>query len=173
VSVWQEARRAAPNVWQARYALGDALREAGNCPAALVEYEAVLEQHPRHREALTNLGICQGSTGRLQEAAVAFRRALEIDPAWARSYTNLGATAVIEGNTEQARDYYLQAIAVDGRNVHARMQLARIYEDMLGDYERAARLCTEARAIAPGRAAAGECIARNERLARDARGGGG
>ena len=172
VSVWQEARRAAPDVWQARYALGDALREAGDCPSAMVEYEAVLQHQPRHREALTNLGICLGTSGRLKEAAVAFRRALEIDPAWARSYTNLGAIAIMEGNPERARDYYLQAIAVDGRNVHARMQLARLYEGTFREYERAARLCEEARAIAPATAGAGECIARNQRLAGDAAGGG-
>ena len=61
VSVWREARGAAPEMWQARYALGDALREAGDCPAALIEYQAVLEKQPQLREATTNLGICLGA----------------------------------------------------------------------------------------------------------------
>ena len=76
VSVWEEARRVAPEMWEARYALGDALREAGDCPAAMVEYEAVLQKRPQHREATTNLGVCLGQIGRFPEAESAFRRAI-------------------------------------------------------------------------------------------------
>jgi protein O-mannosyl-transferase len=170
VTVWQEARRAAPDMWQARYALGDALREAGNCPSALTEYEAVLQQQPRHREALTNLGICLGQLGRLPEAEAAFRQAIAIDPGWARGYTNLGAVSLLAGDAEQARIQYLHAIEVDSRNVHARMQLARLYEDMR-DYDRAVRMCEEARSISPSTPGVSECVERNRQLARAARGG--
>jgi tetratricopeptide (TPR) repeat protein len=172
VTVWQEARRAAPNAWQARYALGDALREARDCPAAILEYEAVLREPTRQRETLTNLGICLGEVGRLPEAESAFRQAIALDPSWARGYTNLAAVALLEGDTERARDYYLRAIVADARNVHARIQLARIYEEFLRDYERAARMCEEARAISPSTAGMKECIERNQHLARGARGGG-
>jgi tetratricopeptide (TPR) repeat protein len=172
VSVWQEARRSAPEMWEARYALGDALREGGDCPAAMVEYEAVLRKQPQHREATTNLGICLGQIGRFPEAESAFRRAIAIDPTWARGYTNLAAIATLEGDSEQARDYYQRAIVVDPRNVHARVQLARIYEEVLHDYDRAARMCEEARAISPTTAGMAECIERNQQLARAARGSG-
>jgi tetratricopeptide (TPR) repeat protein len=171
VSVWQEARRAAPHMWEARYALGDALREAGDCPAAMIEYEAVLRDEPLQREVTTNLGICLGQVGRLPEAEAAFRRAIAIDPGWARGYTNLGAVALLEGDAERARDYYLRAIVVDPRNVHARMQLARIYEERQQDYDRAARMCEEARAISPSTAGVGECIERNQQRSRAGRGG--
>jgi len=172
VSVWREARGVAPEMWQARYALGDALREAGDCPAALIEYQAVLEKQPQFREATTNLGICLGQVGRLPEAEAAFRRAIKIDPTWARGYTNLAAVAMLEGDAEQARDYYQRAVVVDPRNVHARVQLARIYEEILHDYDRAARMCDEARAISPTTAGLAECIERNQQLARAARGSG-
>jgi tetratricopeptide (TPR) repeat protein len=172
VSVWEEARRSAPEMWEARYALGDALREAGDCPAAMVEYEAVLQQRPQNREATTNLGVCLGQVGRFPEAESAFRRAIAIDPTWARGYTNLAAIAALEGDSEQARDYYQRAIVVDPRNVHARVQLARIYEEVLHDYDRAARMCEEARAISPTTAGMVECIERNQQLARAARGSG-
>jgi tetratricopeptide (TPR) repeat protein len=171
VSVWQEARRAAPHMWEARYALGDALREAGDCPAAMIEYEAVLRDEPLQREVTTNLGICLGQVGRLREAESAFRRAIAIDPSWARGYTNLGAVALLEGDAERARDYYLRAIVVDPRNVHARMQLARIYEERLQHYESAVKMCEEARAIAPSTAGVEECIERNAQRSRAGRGG--
>ncbi len=80
--------------------------------------------------------------------------------------------ALLEGDAEQARDYYQRAIVVDPRNVHARMQLARIYEEVLHDYDRAARMCDEARAISPTTAGLAECIERNQQLARAARGSG-
>ena len=172
VSVWEEARRSAPEMWEARYALGDALREAGDCPGAMVEYEAVLQKRPQNREATTNLGVCLGQIGRFPEAESAFRRAIAIDPTWARGYTNLAAIASLEGDSEQARDYYQRAIVVDPRNVHARVQLARIYEEVLRDYDRAARMCEEARAISPTTAGMVECIERNQQLARAARGSG-
>jgi tetratricopeptide (TPR) repeat protein len=171
VSVWREARLRAPDMWQARYALGDALREAGDCSSAMPEYEAVLEKEPRFREALTNLGICLGQAGRFPEAEAAFRRAIAVDPSWARGYTNLAAVALLEGDAEQARDYYERAIIVDPKNVHARVQLARIYEEILHDYDRAIRMCEEARAISPSTAGTDECIERNRQLARGARGG--
>jgi Flp pilus assembly protein TadD len=170
VLVWREAQRSAPDMWEARYALGDALRESGDCVSALAEYEAVLRIQPQHREATTNLGICLGETGRLPEAETAFRKAIAIDPTWARGYTNLGAISLMEGDAEQARDYYLRAIVVDPKNVHARMQLARIYEQPLHDYDRAARMCEEAIAISPTTAGARECVERNQQLARATRG---
>ena len=171
VQVWREALGSAPDRWEARYALGDALRESGDCVSALAEYEEVLRLQPRHREATTNLGICLGQIGRLPEAETAFRTAIAIDPTWARGYTNLGAISLLEGDAEQARDYYQRAIAVDPKNVHARMQLARIYEQPLRDYDRAARMCEEAIAISPTTPGARECVEHNQQLARAARGG--
>ena len=108
--------------------------------------------------------------GRLPEAETAFRKAIAIDPTWARGYTNLGAISLLEGDAEQARDYYLRAIVVDPKNVHARMQLARIYEQPLHDYDRAVRMCEEAIAISPTTPGARECVERNQQLARAVRG---
>ena len=166
VAVWREAIAASPGMWEPRYALADALREEGQCAPALSEYQVVLAERPRHREALTNYGICLGQLGRLPEAGAVFRQALAVDPNYARGYTNLAAVSLLEGNSAQARDYYLRAIEVDPKNVHARMQLAAIYEERLQDYGRAAQMCAEARAISPATPGAAECVARNEQRSR-------
>ena len=104
-------------------------------------------------------------SGRPEEAERAFRQALTIDPRFARSYTNLGALALLTGDAARARDYYLQALAVDDDNVLARMQLASLLPDTFHDYHAAARMCGEARLLAPATPGVVECVERNQRLA--------
>jgi Flp pilus assembly protein TadD len=152
-------------MWEPHYALADSLREKGQCAAAVSEYEKVIAVRPEHRDAHTNLGICLAQTGRTEDAERAFRRALEIDPSFARGYTNLGALALLTGDTVRARDAYLQAIVKDPDNVLARLQLASLYEKTFHDYHSAARMCGEARLLAPSTPGVVECVERNQRLA--------
>jgi Flp pilus assembly protein TadD len=152
-------------MWEPHYALGDTLRAAGNCGAAVTEYETVVRMRPHHRDAYTNLGICLAQTNRVAEADTAFHRALEIDPQYARGYTNLGALAMLTGQPERARDMYLRALQIEPRNTLSLMQLAGLYENVFKDHQAAARMCHEARAAAPATPNVTECIERNERLA--------
>ena len=168
VALWTEASLHAEGMWEPHYALADSLREAGDCAAAVREYRKVVALQPVHRDAYTNLGICLAQTGQLEEAERAFRRVLEIDPASPRGYTNLGALALVAGDTARARDYYREAIAQDQGNVLARMQLASLYEKTFHDYHAAARMCGEARLLAPATPGVVECVERNQRLAASA-----
>jgi tetratricopeptide (TPR) repeat protein len=170
VTLWREATVQAAGMWEPHYALADALREAGDCASAIPEYEAVVRIRPGHRDAHTNLGICLAEANRLDAAQAAFERALEIDPQFARGYTNLGALALVSGQPERARDFYAMALEVDARNVLARMQLARLLETVFHDYHAAARMCGEARAIAPDTPGVIACVERNQKLASDADG---
>jgi len=165
VTLWSEATLHAEGMWEPHYALADSLREQGQCVAAIAEYRKVVELRPAHRDAHTNLGICLAQSGQPEEAEHAFRQALAIDPRFARSYTNLAALALLSGDAVRARDYYLQALAVDGDNVLARMQLASLYENTFHDYHAAARMCGEARLLAPATPGVVECVERNQRLA--------
>lgn len=165
VSVWADAAPHAGGMWEPHYALADALRESGDCAAAIPEYRRVVESRPAHRDAHTNLGICLAQSGQLDEAERSLRRALEIDPAFARGYTNLGALAIVAGDPGRALDFYREALAQDPQNVLARMQLASLYERTMHDYRAAVRMCGEARAIAPATPGVVECVERNERLA--------
>jgi Flp pilus assembly protein TadD len=165
VTLWREATVHAAGMWEPHYALGDALRETGDCASAIPEYEAVVRIRPGHRDAHTNLGICLAEGNRLAEAQAAFERALEIDPQFARGYTNLAALALLGGQPERAREFYARALEVDARNVLARMQLARLFETVFHDYHAAARMCGEARAIAPDTPGVIACVERNQKLA--------
>lgn len=165
IALWTEASLHAEGMWEPHYALADSLREAGDCTAAVPVYRRVVALHPGHRDAYTNLGICLAQTGQLEEAERAFRRVLEIDPAFPRGYTNLGALALVAGDTTRARDYYREALAQDPGNVLARMQLASLYEKTFHDYHAAARMCGEARLLAPATPGVADCVERNQRLA--------
>jgi len=165
VALWSEATLHAEDMWEPHYALADTLRERGRCDAAIPEYERVVAMRPAHRDAHTNLGICLAQTSQLEEAERQFRQALALDPSYARGYTNLGALALIAGDNERARDFYLRALDVDRDNVLARMQLASLYEKSFHDYHAAARMCGEARLLAPATPGVVECVERNQRLA--------
>jgi len=165
VRLWTEATVHAADMWEPHYALADVLRESGDCAGAVVEYQRVARLRPHHRDAHTNLGICLAQINQLADAEAAFHRALEIDPAFARGYTNLGALALLSGEHARARDFYRRAIEVDAGNVLARMQLARLYETVFDDFHSAARMCGEARALAPLTPGVTECVERNQRLA--------
>ena len=163
--LWGEATVHAAGMWEPHYALADVLRESGDCQSAIREYQTVVKLRPLHRDAFTNLGICLARAGRWDEAEAALRRALEIDPGFARGHTNLGALALTMGDEEGAREAYRRAIQVEPGNVLARMQLARLYETVFGDFHAAARMCGEARALAPATPGVAECVERNQRLA--------
>ena len=120
---------------------------------------------PAHRDGHTNLGICLAQTGQLEEAEREFHVALTIDPSFARGYTNLGALALLGGDVTRARDFYREAIDKDPNNVLARMQLASLYEKTFHDYPSAARMCGEARLLAPMTPGVVDCVERNQRLA--------
>lgn len=165
VRLWTEATLHAEGMWEPRYALADSLREQGACDAAIAEYERVVAMRPAHRDAHTNLGICLAQTGQLAAAEREFRQTLILDPNFARGYTNLAALALVAGDNQRARDFYLQAITVDPDNVLARMQLASLYEKSFHDYHAAARMCGEARLLAPATPGVVECVERNQRLA--------
>jgi protein O-mannosyl-transferase len=167
IALWAEAVVHAEGMWEPHYALADALRDTGNYAAAVPEYRKVVELSPAHRDAYVNLGICLAQTGHLDDAARAFRQALAIDPKFVRGYTNLGALALLQGDAEGARDFYREALAQDQSSVLARMQLASLYEHTFHDYHAAARMCGEARAIAPATPGVVECVERNQRLAAD------
>ena len=165
ITLWSAATLYAEGMWEPRYALADSLREAGQCAAAVPEYRKVVALRPAHRDGHTNLGICLAETGHLDEAEREFRRALEIDPSYARGYTNLGALALMAGDATRARDFYREAIGKDPNNVLARMQLASLYENTFHDYHSAARMCGEARLLAPSTPGVVDCVERNQRRA--------
>jgi Flp pilus assembly protein TadD len=128
VALWQEAARASPDDWGPHYALGDALREAGDCARAEPEYRRAMTLRPLEARVPVNLGICLAELGRLDDAEVAFERARTLAPSDAAVHHDLGTLALRRGRAAEARAEFERALALDPRYAPARRALAELDE---------------------------------------------
>jgi len=161
VSLWRDAARKAPLTWAPSYALGDALREQGDCAAAIPAYRRAMELLPQEPRAPLNLGICLAETRRYAEARQAFEDALRADPGSVQAEDNLGRLALLAGHPEEARQRFRQALQWDARDLVGHLNLA-LLETREGNPAAALRLCSEALAQHPESSAAADCVRRSQ-----------
>jgi Flp pilus assembly protein TadD len=110
VRLWQDAVNKAPGEWLAHYALGDALRDRGECGRALDEYAAAMAIQPNDARAPRNRAICLALLARYDEAEGEMRRLLEISPRDATLYYNLGQLEFQRSRSDAARARWLRAV---------------------------------------------------------------
>src|SRR5262249_28795771 len=91
IRLWSEAARYAPDAWGPRYALGDALRDSGDCAAAAASYRDAIALAPEESRPYVNLGLCLITVGNPDLAEFAFRAALAHRPGDAVAHADLGA----------------------------------------------------------------------------------
>jgi tetratricopeptide (TPR) repeat protein len=127
VTLWSDAAAKAPHTFAAHYALGDALRDQGDCRAAIVEYQRALERVADRPDGWANLGICQAQTGALAEAEAAFLRALALDPGRAGLHYDLGLLARMRGDAAAAHQHFLDAVKLDPNHDKAQQALSAGY----------------------------------------------
>jgi len=96
VRLWADALHHAPDVFAPYYQLGEALRERGDCAAALPYYERAVDLVPSYLDARNNLGVCLAQTGRLDDARQVFLETLARDPSYPRARNNLRTLAELE-----------------------------------------------------------------------------
>jgi tetratricopeptide (TPR) repeat protein len=123
VALWREATLAGPADWGARYALGDALRDAGDCASAIDEYRRAIALRPRDARAQQNLGICLATLGRADEAAAAFETAWRLDPRDATAAYDRGLLERDRGRPDEARRWFERALERDPGHAGARRAL--------------------------------------------------
>ena len=86
-----------------------------------------------------NMGVEHMQAGESEKALAYFREAIENDHrAFSPAWSNLGTLYSRNGHPDHAESAYLHALNVDGRDLVAMSNLARLYERQ-GDDERAAR----------------------------------
>jgi protein O-mannosyl-transferase len=162
VRLWEEAVLETPDIWVPYQGLGDALRDGGDCGAAVGMYREALRRGASGAQTQLSLGGCLLDLGQVEDADRAFMTALALQPRSYAAWFGRGLVAQIQGRQEAAREHYLRAIAENPGDTLARQRLAGLYETAFADPVAALRLCREVSSLAPGTAGIEACIRRNE-----------
>ena len=94
---------------------GTARIHLGEVDAAAREFEAAVEQDPRHYRALTNLGNARLESGQIEEAITCYQRALSINDEFANAHHNLGVAHRRQGKIGQSVKHLRRAQRVQQR----------------------------------------------------------
>lgn len=86
---------------------------SGDLVAAESLYMRLLQQSPRHSEALNNAGAILAGRGERQKALELLRRAVEVSPRYGEALNNLGLLNNELGDYAQAFDFFRRACRID------------------------------------------------------------
>jgi tetratricopeptide (TPR) repeat protein len=132
---------------------------AGEHPQAVACLTEVLREKVPYADVYDMLGFIYHQEGRLAEAEEMFREALRINPSYTEAALNLVVTCNDLGKYAEARTIYERAMAASKRapreldpfvkgkiaNMHAEVGAAyravALYDEAVGEYERALTLC--------------------------------
>ena len=112
---------------------------------AIHEFEEAAKLDPNSAEAKNNVGMCNLMMAQSAKAEQAFNEAIKIQPA-SKFYVNLGSAMLQMNKTEAARDAFKKALAIDGENHPALVQLGNV-QFGLGEYAEAKKAWEAARKV--------------------------
>jgi tetratricopeptide (TPR) repeat protein/SAM-dependent methyltransferase len=105
-----------------------ALHQAGELARARGFYERIIEQDPRHADALHFLGLACFQGGERQRAAELIRRAIEQKPNIAPYHDNLGSVLESAGELDEALEAYRQAARLAGEDPERAFNMGVVLE---------------------------------------------
>ncbi len=101
--------------------------QKGNLREAERLYRAILEENPRHTDALHLLGVLAHAAGQLDIAIELIRAAIEIQPSIAIYHNNLGNALAMANRSQEAQSSYQQAITLNPQYADAYYNLGLSY----------------------------------------------
>ena len=126
-----------PGFVDARYNLGNVLRDLNRSGEAEAAYRRTIDEDPDHRDALNNLGLLTMDRHRLEEAEAFLRRARGLDPANAGILWNLASCLEQRNRLDEAHAIVVELLNSAPDDVAANLIAARL-ERRLGALESAA-----------------------------------
>ena len=138
-----------PNVAEAHFNHGLALKNKGDQAAAIDSYRRAIEIRPAYPEAFYNLGISLKAVGDLSGAIDCYRRAIEINPGYVRALRNLGNLLKSTGDFAGALECYKQEFRIQPNEANLNISLGDTlaalhrYDDAIDAYERALKIDPE------------------------------
>lgn len=136
---YHAAMNARPHYHLAIYTRAMVHRVAGDMEAYAKSLEKLLKTHPKHPQALFDLGVASYTREDEKAELKYYARAIKADPTYAPPYYNTGKTHEDNGKTALAREYYEKALQQNPYYVEAAENLA-IIRWSEGDYGEAINL---------------------------------
>jgi predicted O-linked N-acetylglucosamine transferase (SPINDLY family) len=112
VAVYRRAVALKPNLAEAFFNLGNALRELGQLDEAVAAFGHAIAVRPNYAEAYNASGLALRSMGQIERAIAAFRQAIVLLPQSAEAYSNLGMALRDAGQLDESIAACRQAIAL-------------------------------------------------------------
>lgn len=116
-----------PNVWNAWFMLGWALRRMGRFADAQQAFEKTLTVEGGEKaDTFNELAICYMEQGDTDKSRMVLEKALSLEPENTKIISNLGYLALKEGNTSEACAYFQTVLEYDPNDKIALAELARL-----------------------------------------------
>jgi len=127
--LWLDTLAKRPDNARAHNNLGIVLREAGDAPAALEEFQRAVALDPNLASAHSNLGSALVAVGRPAEAVAFLRAVLALNPGLVSAHINLGNALVASQQPAEAERQFREALRLEPTADDARANLAAVLLD--------------------------------------------
>jgi Flp pilus assembly protein TadD len=113
VTLWRDATLKSPNKARSHNNLGLMLKERGQVPEAMQEFERAVELQPGNAFALNNLATLYCSAGRRDECAALLQKAVSIKPDYLEARYNLAMYYYEKGLFNESLREYSAIVQID------------------------------------------------------------
>lgn len=126
VKWFKQAAKLAPYNLDFRNKLGSTFATLNNFNEAIIQFEFVLKENPKHVSALTNLGFIRLSQGQQAEAIRLYTIAQKINPDYEPLLLNLAGYYAFLKNKKEAKRYLELILKKNPQNQKAKMALQQV-----------------------------------------------
>lgn len=146
VESFRQAVAIDPNVAEAHFNYGLALKSKGDQAAAIQSYRRAIEIRPAYPEAFYNLGISLKAIGDLSGAIDCYQQAIQINPGYVKALRNLGNLLKSTGDFAGALECYNQEFRIQPNVANLNIALGDTlsalhrYDDAIDAYKRALQI---------------------------------
>lgn len=123
--------------WKPRFNRAVSVAMLGKYADALADLDFVIEQQPRHKNALFNRAEILLQLGEYEQASAAYASVIDIDPADAAAYAGRGIALSALGDSQAALDDLNNVVRLQPESASGYVDRADLYAAM-GNWERAA-----------------------------------
>ncbi len=130
IEQFRAAVKADPKMPDVHFGLGYLLWRQRKYADAAPEFQAELDNNPKHAQALTYLADCDLQLGKRDDAVPLLNKAIRIEPAIALAHIDLGTIEADSGHRDDALRELTTAAKLTPNDVNVHWRLGRLYRAM-------------------------------------------